>query len=106
MRSLLPYISVSKSFQFHKNIAIKIILICRVNNRHFSVQMSAWAGEEGQQVIDSEGKFEDDFVPRDFEKLDDSEEYLKILGEEIMMIKSVHRVMQSISCFQKTVSRK
>lgn len=42
--------------------------------------MSAWAEQEGQQIKDSERKFEDNFVSKEFQKLDDSEEYLKVLG--------------------------
>ena len=51
-----------------------------------AVQMSAWT--ESDQVIkinDIDKKFEDDFAPpqseNEFKKLDDSDDYLKLLGK-------------------------
>jgi hypothetical protein len=54
--------------------------------------MSAWIEENGQEVKDIEKSFEDDFVASDlsenkeFKKLDDHEQYLKILGEFLISI--------------------
>lgn len=48
--------------------------------------MSAWIGENGQELKDTEKSFEDNFVASDcnnskeFQKLDDHEQYLEILG--------------------------
>lgn len=45
--------------------------------------MSAWIEEEGQVHSGIENKFEDNFVVnenKEFQKLDDSEKYLEILG--------------------------
>lgn len=50
------------------------------------VQMSAWV-ESGQEekINDTDKKFEDDFAPpqsdKDFKKLEDSDDYLKLLGK-------------------------
>lgn len=45
---------------------------------------SAWVESEDNIVTDVEKAFEDNFVARqsgDFEKLEDSDEYLKLLGK-------------------------
>lgn len=48
--------------------------------------MSAWV-ESGQEekINDTDKKFEDDFAPpqsdKDFKKLEDSDDYLKLLGK-------------------------
>lgn len=53
--------------------------------------MSAWVESEGETVPDIEKKFEDNFVSSSesqssFSKLEDSDDYLKILGEKILFV--------------------
>lgn len=52
--------------------------------------MSAWdAGSQEEKIEDVEKKFEDNFVTsenRDFQKLEDSEQYLKNLGLLLLSI--------------------
>jgi hypothetical protein len=46
--------------------------------------MSAWIEKEGQEHQNIEKEFEDNFVTsQEFKKLDDSEEYLKLLGNKL-----------------------
>ncbi|KAG5676131.1 hypothetical protein PVAND_005982 [Polypedilum vanderplanki] len=58
--------------------------------------MSAWAEVEGSEIKESERKFEDNFVSKEFKKLDDSEEYLKILENRLKKIKKNSGVLNQL----------
>lgn len=57
--------------------------------------MSAWIDDKTVDVTDT--NFEDDFVPKkEFQKLDDSEEYLKILENRLNKIKKNPTVLRQL----------
>lgn len=68
---------------------------------NLSAQMNVWGGtetnqSEGELINESDRKFEDNFVTKEFQKLDDSEEYLKILENRLKKIKKNSGVLSQL----------
>jgi len=62
--------------------------------------MSAWIeGDKTEKIKDSDKKFEDDFAPqsdKNFQKLDDSDDYLKLLESRLRKIKKDPSVLKQL----------